>query len=192
MFCIYNKDGLVQLFNLWRCVWQPSKLVRLGWGKMQGKSVNPIIFIAIQVPRKGFIRREDPFQPKEPFNHRGSIPSHQDFISSRIFSSGSFPPSRMYSTMQDPLNFNPLNSNRIPPSGRILSIKQDSFHQAGFSTSSRILYIKQDSLHQAWFSTSSRIFLWSRILSIEQDPFHQAGSLPSKRVLSIKQDPFYQ
>ena len=120
-----------------------------GGGKMQGKSVNLIIFIAIQVPRKGFIRREDPFQPKEPFNHRGSIPSHQDFISSRIFSSGSFPPSRMYSTMQDPLNFNPLNSNRIPPSGRILSIKQDSFHQAGFSTSSRILYIKQDSLHQA-------------------------------------------
>ena len=145
MFCFYNKDGLVQLFNLWRSVWQPSKLVRLG----EGKSVDLIIFIAIQVPRKGFIRREDPFQPKEPFNHRGSIPSHQDFISSRIFSSGSFPPSRMYSTMQDPLNFNPLNSNRIPPSGRILSIKQDSFHQAGFSTSSRILYIKQDSLHQA-------------------------------------------
>ena len=141
-------------------------------GKMQGKSVNLIIFIAIQVPRKGFIRREDPFQPKEPFNHRGSIPSHEDFISSRIFSSGSFPPSRMYSTMQDPLNFNPLNSNRIPPSGRILSIKQDSFHQAGFSTSSMILYIKQD-------------------FSIKQDPFHRAGSFPSSRILAIKKGPFH-
>ena len=174
MFCFYNKDGLVQLFNLWRCVWQPSKLVRLG----EGKSVDLIIFIAIQVPRKGFIRREDPFQPKEPFNHRGSIPSHQDFISSRIFSSGSFPPSRMYSTMQDPLNFNPLNSNRIPPSGRILSIKQDSFHQA-------------DSLHQAGFFYQAGSFPSSRILSIKQDPCHQKGSFPLSRILSINKGPFH-
>ena len=164
---------------------------------MQGKSVNLIIFIAIQVPRKGFIRREDPFQPKEPFNHRGSIPSHEDFISSRIFSSGSFPPSRMYSTMQDPLNFNPLNSNRIPPSGRILSIKQDSFHQAdslhqaGFSTSSRILYIKHDSLHQAGFFYQAGSFPSSRILSIKQDPCHQKGSFPLSRILSINKGPFH-